>query len=233
MFKKRKKEEDVETEPRAKWHQRFRRAIGNYFLTGLLVIAPLGVTYLLLKFLIGLTDSLIPRKFHPDTLLGFNIPFLGTILALLLILLVGVLARNLVGKRVVTYSEALISRIPLVRSIYQAVKQLMEAIFVHNKDSFQRAVLLEYPRRGIYSLGFITGGTTESLKIDKSRRYLNVFVPTTPNPTSGFFLVVPEEEVLLLDISVEEAFRALISAGIATSNEPPQILRVPDEPEKG
>jgi uncharacterized membrane protein len=189
----------------------------NYFFTGLLVILPIFITVYVIWFLIRGIDVVL--KYVPSHYLPFQVPGLGLILVVLLIFVVGVLARNFVGRKVVQFWENMVDRIPLVRIIYAGVKQLLEAFFVQKSDAFKRVALLEYPRKGIYVLGFITGickGETQA-KTDKSM--INVFVPTTPNPTSGFYVLVPEDELIILDMSVENAFKVLISGGILSPNE--------------
>ena len=197
-----------------KW---FKAKIRAYFLAGLLVIVPLGVTLLVISAILRLMDrilDLIPSKFHPGTYLPFKIPGLGFVLALLLVILTGVLVRNYIGRRVVAFGEYLLSTIPLVRPLYLAVKQLIQAIFGDTHDAFKRAVLVEYPRKGVYALAFVTGQVSEELRLETDRKMINLFLPTTPNPTSGFYLVVAEEETIPLSISVEDAFKLLISGGV-------------------
>lgn len=193
----------------------------NYFLTGLLVIVPLGITFFVLKFIIGLADGLIHvvpknvQEMYPI----FKVPGLGMVIALTLIMMVGFLARNFVGRKLVNLGERIISRIPLVRSIYSASKQLLETIFAGTDDQFEHVVILEYPRKGVYSLGFVTGRvpTLTSKKIEGP--LLSVFIPTTPNPTSGWYILVPACEVIPTKLSVEEGFKIIISAGMAMPKE--------------
>lgn len=195
----------------------FKTKIRAYFLAGLLVIVPLGVTLLVISAILRLMDrilDLIPLKFHPETYLHFKIPGLGLILALLLVMLTGVLVRNYIGRRVVYFGEYLLSTIPLVRPLYVAVKQVIQAIFGETHDAFKRAVLVEYPRKGVYALAFVTGQTSGELKVKTEGKMLNVFLPTTPNPTSGFYLVIAEADTIPLSISVEDAFKLLISGGV-------------------
>ena len=175
----------------------FKTKIRTYFLAGLLVIVPLGVTLLVISAILRLMDrilDLIPLKFHPETYLHFRIPGLGLILALLLVMLTGVLVRNYIGRRVVYFGEYFLSTIPLVRPLYLAVKQVIQAIFGETHDAFKRAVLVEYPRKGVYALAFVTGQTSGELKVKTEGKMLNVFLPTTPNPTSGFYLVIKDSQ---------------------------------------
>ncbi len=194
----------------------------TYFLAGLLVIVPLGVTLLVISAILRLMDrvlDIIPPKFHPETHLPFKIPGLGFILAMLVVMLTGFLVRNYIGRRVVAFGEYLLSTIPLVRPLYIAVKQLIQAIFGDTHDAFKRAVLVEYPRKGVYALAFVTGQTSGVLKVNTEGKMLNVFLPTTPNPTSGFYLVIAEAETIPLSISVEDAFKLLISGGVVEPGE--------------
>jgi len=202
--------------------KRLRTNLKNYFLTGLLVILPIFVTGYVIWFLIRIMDALlqyIPLKFHPTTYIHFHLPGLGLILVVILIFIVGILARNLVGRKIVHFGENLVDRIPFVRILYTGVKQLLEAFFVQEKSSFKRVALLEYPRRGIYVLGFVTGESRGEAQAKTDKKMINVFVPTTPNPTSGFYILIPEEELIALDMSVEDAFKLLISGGILSPSE--------------
>ena len=195
----------------------FKAKIRAYFLAGLLVIVPLGVTLFVISAILRLMDrvlDLIPPKFHPETYLPFKMPGLGLILALLLVMITGVLVRNYIGRRVVAFGEYVLSTIPLVRPLYVAVKQLLQAIFGDTHDAFKRAVLIEYPRKGVYALAFVTGQTSGDVLLKTNGKMLNLFLPTTPNPTSGFYLVIPEEDTIPLSIGVEDAFKLLISGGV-------------------
>ncbi len=192
----------------------FRR----YLIAGLLVWVPLGITWFVIKFMIDLMDRtllLLPPDFRPENLLGFRVPGLGVVLTIVILLVTGIVVANLVGRTLVRMGERLLARIPLVRSIYSGVKQVMETMFSDSGKSFRSVVLIEYPRKGIWTLAFLTGeqGTRESE--DKiGRRVSHIFVPTTPNPTSGFFLMVPTDDVLILEMSVDEGLKMIISAGV-------------------
>lgn len=188
------------------------------FLAGLAVIIPVGITLYILFFLIDVMDSLlnvIPHSYQPDTLLQFHLPGLGIIVTVFLVLVCGLIVRSYIGKALVRLGENFVEKIPVVRSIYQAVKQVAHSMLMDKSRSFKKAVLIEFPRRGLYSVGFITGSPDGEIK-EKigGDNYISVFVPTTPNPTSGFFMVVPMDELIFLDMSVEEAFTLIISAGI-------------------
>ncbi len=192
----------------------FRR----YLIAGLLVWVPLGITWFVIKFMIDLMDQtllLLPPDFRPENLLGFRVPGLGVVLTIVILLVTGIVVANLVGRTLVRMGERLLARIPLVRSIYSGVKQVMETMFSDSGKSFRSVVLIEYPRKGIWTLAFLTGeqGTRESE--DKiGSRVSHIFVPTTPNPTSGFFLMVPTDDVLILEMSVDEGLKMIISAGV-------------------
>lgn len=194
-----------------------RTIIKNYFLTGLLVILPIFVTVYVIWFLIRVMDVVlkyIPPKYLPETYLPFQIPGLGLILVIILIFAVGLLTRNLAGRRVVHIWENMVNRIPLVRIIYLGVKQLLEAFFIQKNQAFKRVALLEYPRRGVYVIGFITGESKGEVQSKTNKNMINVFVPTTPNPTSGFYIIIPEDELIILNMTVEDAFKLIISGGI-------------------
>jgi len=163
------------------------------------------------------TLAFLPMRFHPDTYLPFPIPGLGIIFTLGIIQLVGLLSANLFGRKVVKTYERVLDRIPFVRGVYVAVKQLLEQILSPNSDRFRRAVLVEYPRKGIYSIGFVTGLDEGDLQAKTTEKVLNIFLPTTPNPTSGYYLLIPEEDAIPLDLTVDQAFKLIVSAGMVGS----------------
>lgn len=197
-----------------------KRKIKNLFLTGLAVIVPIGISVYVLFFLIQIMDNLllvIPEEYQPDKVLGVHIPGLGIIFTVLLILLCGLLTKSYLGKKAVSLGEYLVGRIPVIRTIHQASKHVVDSFIIGKTHSFQRVVLVEYPRRGLYSLGFITGVAGSEIADKVGRGCLSVFIPTTPNPTSGFFLLIPEEELVPVSITVEEAFVMIMSVGIVNS----------------
>ena len=199
-----------------------RATLKRRFLTGLLVVVPLYLTYYIISVLVNFMDrllSFLPARFHPDTYLPFHIPGLGVIFTILFIFIVGVFATNLFGKRMVEIWESLLVRIPLIRSVYSASKQLIEAFFVTNRDGFRRVVLVEYPRKGVFVLGFVTGVTEGEVQRVTEEKVVNIFLPTTPNPTSGFYILVPEKDTIPLKMSVEDAFKLIISGGMVTPKE--------------
>jgi len=161
----------------------------------------------------------IPTKYLPETYLHIHVPGLGLILVVILVFVIGLLARNIVGRKIVRLGENIVDRIPLVRVLYAGVKQLLEPLFLQKTDAFKRVALLEYPRRGAYVLGFITGESKGEVQSKTSKNMINVFVPTTPNPTSGFYILIPEDELILLNMSVEDAFKLIISGGIVSPPE--------------
>lgn len=191
----------------------------NYFLTGFIVCAPLAITLYLTWSFVGWVDSwvkpYIPAKYSPDTYLPFAIPGFGLIVALVLITVIGFLTANIIGRTVISYGEHLLDRMPLVRNVYRGLKQILETVLSNKANSFKQVGLIEYPRKGLWALVFIasdTGGEIQNLLPSQSS--LSVFLPTTPNPTSGFLLFVPREDVVLLSMSVEEGAKLVISAGL-------------------
>jgi len=190
----------------------------RYFISGLLVWLPIWVTILVIKFLVdilGNTVSLLPHRYQPDTLIGVHVPGIGVAITLLVIFFTGVLVANFIGSRMVVIWDAMISRIPLVRSIYMGVKQVTETLFTPGGTSFRKVLLVEYPRVGMWSLAFQTGeGTAEIEKSLNGEAMLSIFIPTTPNPTSGFLMMVPRKNVIELEMSVEQALKFVISLGV-------------------
>lgn len=194
---------------------KINRIFKKYFLTGMLVIIPLWITIVVLQAFIHVTDSalnILPKVINPQTYIP--IPGIGVIIAFILIIVVGAVASNYFGNKILIYGENLLNKIPFVRTIYQGVKQLMEGTLSNRDSIFSRVVLVEFPRKGMYFIGFVTG-TTIQKSGGTEKKFLKVFIPTTPNPTSGFFCMLPEEEAQYLDISVDEAFKLIISAGFA------------------
>jgi len=201
--------------------RRIKIHLKRYFLTGLLVVVPLGITFYILKIVIGWADSmlaLVPPSVHPDTYLPFHLPGLGLIFTVIAVIIIGVVTTNIIGKKLVSIGEMIVDKIPLVRSIYIAVKQLLETMFSHKTDTFKRVVLIEYPRKGLYSIGFVTGGGSDEIQRKTDRKVINLFVPTSPNLTSGYLIIVPEEDTIPLEMDVESAFKLVISGGMVTSD---------------
>ena len=193
------------------------KRIRRYLVAGILVWVPLAVTYTLLRFVVGLMDRtllLLPRKFRPEELLGFQIPGLGVILTIIVLLVTGLLAANFVGRAFVGGWEALLDRIPVVRSIYSAAKNFAEIVFSDSSQSFKQVLLIQYPRKGLYSLAFQTSTELGEVRGRTGEDVVCCFVPTTPNPTSGFIVIVPKKDVTVLDMDVDEALKMIISLGV-------------------
>ena len=189
----------------------------KYFITGLLIWIPLAITMMVLAWIVGTLDQillLLPEPLRPDTLLGIHIPGLGVLLTLLILLLTGLIAANVLGQRIVIYWELLLARIPVVKSIYYSVKQVSDTLFSSNGQAFRKALLIQYPREGAWTIAFLTGKPGGAPAQHLSGDYVSVYVPTTPNPTSGFFLMLPSRDVVELDMSVDEALKYIISMGV-------------------
>ena len=192
-------------------------ALRKYIIAGLLVWLPFAATIVIVKFLIDLMDKtvlLLPPEWQPANLLGFSIPGFGVIIALSILLLTGMLAANLFGRRFVEMWERILNRIPLVRSIYSSVKQISSTIFDPSGKSFRKVVLLEYPRKGLWSIGFLTNDSMGDELCSVDDTLVSVFIPTTPNPTSGFIIMTRKDEITELNMNVEEAFKFVISMGV-------------------
>jgi uncharacterized membrane protein len=194
--------------------------IRRWFFAGLMVLVPLGVTVFVVEFLVGLLDRsllLLPESWRPESLFGYRIPGLwGLVLTATVVLGVGFLADNILGARVVRWAESMLARVPLVRSVYTGTKKLADMVLGEGGTSFRQVILLQYPRQGLWTLGFITGAPLQEAVTRTGRELVTAFVPTTPNPTSGFIILVPREEVIVLDMSIEEAMRMVISLGVVT-----------------
>jgi uncharacterized membrane protein len=193
----------------------------RYIVAGLLVWLPLAVTFKLLEFVIaqmdGWLDSFLawlPPNYHPEQLLGIDIPGLGVIFTFLLLVITGMLAANFVGRAFMTGWESLLDRIPIVRAIYSAVKKFAEMVFSDTSQSFKRVLLIQYPRKGIYSLAFQTSSQLGEFQEHVGEEVICTFVPTTPNPTSGFIIIVPKKDVIVLDMEVDQALKMIISLGV-------------------
>ncbi|MBF6058038.1 MULTISPECIES: DUF502 domain-containing protein [Thiomicrorhabdus] len=192
--------------------------IKRYLIAGLLVWLPLGVTIAVIKFLVDLFDRsllLLPHQYRPEQLFGMEIPGLGVVLSIVLVLITGVFVANLLGSKLVGIWESFLSRIPLVRSIYTAVKQIAEAVFGSGEQTFQKVYLVEYPRKGLWTLAFQTSSQRgEAQRKTGIEDTVNLFVPTTPNPTSGFFIMASRHEMVELDMNVDDALKMVISGGV-------------------
>jgi uncharacterized membrane protein len=185
----------------------------KFFIAGLLIWAPIGITVWVITAIVSTLDNIVPEGLRPEALFGQAIPGFGVVAVGLLIFVTGVLAANLLGRRLVLVWEGLLARIPLVRSIYSSVKQVSDTILAPNGQAFRQAVLVQYPRYGSYTVAFVTGSPASELLPHLPGECISVYVPTTPNPTSGFFLMMPREEVIPLNIPVDKALKYVVSMG--------------------
>jgi uncharacterized membrane protein len=205
----------------------------RYLVAGLLVWVPAMVTVLVLRFLVRILDQtlkLLPPKYQPEVWLGFNIPGLGIVLTLVVLLVTGMFVANFVDRALLEGWESLLGRIPLIRTLYSGVKQVAEHLFDENGKPFKQVVLVEYPRRGMWSLGFLTSERTgEPHARTEEPQLVSVFVPTTPNPTSGFLVMTPRNDVLMLDMKVDDAMKMIISMGVVIPAWKEQLARLGDE----
>lgn len=194
------------------------RSLRKHLVAGLILWVPLLITFIILRALIAIVDRtlvLLPPTWRPDALLGFHVPGLGLLLALLILFLTGVFAANFAGRRLLEGWDRLLSRIPVVRSVYSGAKQVAETLFSDSSTAFKRVMLVEYPRRGVWSLCFQTAESLAEVQDRTAEDVVCVFVPTTPNPTSGFILFVPRQEVVPLSMTVDEGLKMIISLGVA------------------
>jgi uncharacterized membrane protein len=197
----------------------------RYLITGLLVLVPLVITIWVLRTLIGVMDQsllLLPNAWHPQVLFGANIPGLGTLLTIFIVLVTGVVATNFFGKRIIQFWEGVLARVPVVKSIYYSVKQVSDTLFSDNGQAFRKAVLVQYPRQGSWTIAFLTGQPGGDVANHLRGNYVSVYVPTTPNPTSGFFLMLLRADVIELDMSVDDALKYIISMGVVTPDNLPE-----------
>ncbi len=197
--------------------------VRKYLLAGLVVWLPILATFGILHFIVELLDqtiSLLPKSYQPEQLFGFRMPGLGVVLSLLLLFFTGLVARNYFGQRLVTWSESLLDKIPLVRSIYNASKQIIQAILGTNSQAFRKVLLVQYPRKGMWSMAFQTGVTNDVMNEQVGKELVSIFIPTTPNPTSGFLMMVPKAEVIELSMTIDEALKYIISLGMMQPENP-------------
>jgi uncharacterized membrane protein len=198
-----------------------KKKLKRIFLTGLAVVIPAGVTLYILSFIIDVMDNLlrvIPQQYQPDNLFGVHVPGLGAIVTVILIFICGLVTTSYFGNRMVRFGERLVGKIPFVRSIYQAIKRIADSLFMDKARSFKKVVMVEYPRPGVYSIGFVTGTPNGEIqkRIGQKTPCVGVFMPLALTPTTGFFIMVPADELIELRMTVEEAFTLIISAGIVT-----------------
>ena len=191
------------------------RKLRNYFITGVVVLIPIGITLYLTLFIVKVSSKILPAEVNPNSYLPFSIPGLEIIISIIIITLIGWLSLSFLGKRLVNLVDSIFTRIPFLRTIYSAIGQMTQT-FAKQKDSKKSVVLVEYPRKGSWAVGFATQDNQGEISKKTTKNLVNVFIPTTPNPTSGFLLMFPKDEVLFLDMNFEEASKFIVSAG--TSN---------------
>lgn len=198
----------------------FGQRLRAYLFAGILVTAPIFITFYLAYVIVTFVDSkitpLIPAQYNPETYLPFALPGLGLVVLILALILVGAVTASFFGRLWVRISDRLLSQMPVIRNVHSAVKQILETILAQQSNAFREAVLIEYPRRGIWAIGFLTGQTKGEVQNLTEEDCINVFLPTTPNPTSGFLLFVPSKDLIRLDMNVEDAIKMVISGGIVT-----------------
>ncbi|MEO7159925.1 MAG: DUF502 domain-containing protein [Polaromonas sp.] len=198
-------------------------SIRRWLLAGLLVLVPLAITLAVLNWIVGTLDQtllILPVAWHPDRLLGFHLPGFGVLLTFGIVLLIGALASNFLGKKLLLVGNALLRRIPIVRSIYSSVKQVSDTLFSENGNAFRKALLVQWPREGVWTIGFLTGLPGGDVVNHLLGDYLSVYVPTTPNPTGGYFVMLKKTECIELKMSVDEALTYVISMGVVVPAKP-------------
>ena len=192
-------------------------AIRKWLLAGLLVLVPLAITAWLLNWFVATLDQtleILPGDWHPDKLIGYHIPGFGVLLALAIVLIIGAVASNFLGRKLVSWWDALLGRIPIVRSIYSSIKQVSDTLFSENGNAFRKALLVQWPREGVWTIAFQTGSPGGDVVNHLAGDYLSVYVPTTPNPTGGYFVMLKREDCIELKMSVDEALTYVISMGV-------------------
>lgn len=217
---------DSEDKPRRRFWQRLR----NYFITGIIVTAPIVLTIYLVTLVVSLIDQkvlpLLGARYNPETYLPFAVPGIGVLIFVVAITIIGWLTTGLVGRRIVRLGETILERMPVIRSVYSALKQIFETVFSQSSRAFRDVVLIPYPREGCWALGFATGTTKGEVQDAIRDEVVNVFLPTTPNPTSGFLLFLPKKDVIFLKMTVEQGIKLVISGGVVT----PDLLDEEVEP---
>lgn len=199
----------------------------KYFITGLLILVPLAITAWVLNLVISTMDQsllFVPERWQPRTLIGFDIPGLGTLLTVVIVFLTGLLTNNLVGNYVVRLWEKLLTRIPVVSSLYSSVKQVSDTLFSSSGNAFRKAVLIPYPHQNSWTIAFLTGTPGGDVKNHLVGDYVSVYIPTTPNPTSGFFLMMAKKDVVELDMSVDAALKYIVSMGVVAPEDAPKSV---------
>lgn len=199
----------------------------RYIITGLLVLVPLVITLWVVKTLVGIMDQsllLLPQGWRPEALLGYAVPGIGALLTVLIVLVTGMIATNFFGRRIILFWEGLLARVPVVKSIYYSVKQVSDTLFSDSGQAFRKALLVQYPRAGCWTIAFQTGSPSGDVARHLPGEHISVYVPTTPNPTSGFFLMMPVDEVVELDMSVDDALKYIISMGVVSPADKSSLL---------
>ena len=191
--------------------------IRNYFISGLVIWIPLGLSVLLIKFFIDLTDSVVPIAYRPSHLIGMDIPGFGILFIFVIVFITGLFTTNLIGKKLVIFWDKLLNKIPGFRSIYNTIKQVSDTVLT-SSSNFEKVLLIEYPRPGLWTIAFQTGNYRGEVEKHIGEPIVNIYVPTTPNPTSGFFIMLPKEAVKELDMSIDDALKLIISGGIVLPN---------------
>ncbi len=189
----------------------------KYFITGLLVLVPLFITAWVIVSLVSVMDQsllLLPHKWHPKTLIGYDLPGIGAALTLLIIFITGLIARNIFGQQIILVWELFLSRVPVVKSIYSSVKQVSDTLFSDSGNAFRQAVLIQFPHQDVWTIAFITGQPGGEVSDYLQGDYVSIYVPTTPNPTSGYFLMIEKNRVKELDMTVDQALKYIISMGV-------------------
>ncbi len=201
--------------PKKEKKRSFLARIRNYFIAGVVVLIPIGITVYLTLFLVSISSKILPKEINPNHYLPYNIPGLEIIISLILISLIGWLSLSFIGKKLLEIFENILKKIPILRTIYSAIGQMTDT-FTNTEKERKNVVLVEYPRKGSWAVGFATKDNVGEITDKTNRKLVNVFVPTTPNPTSGFLIMFPKEDLIYLDMSFEEASKFIVSAG--TSN---------------
>ena len=205
----------------------------RYLIAGLLVWVPLGITFFVIKFLLDLMDRLLlllPVEWRPETVFGFSIPGVGLVIAVAILLVTGVIVANLLGRTLLNLWESFLAQIPLVRTVYSSVKQILTSLLSTGSHSFRKVLLIEYPRKGIWTVCFQTGPAANEIQAHLEKETLTVFVPTTPNPTSGFIIMVAKEDARELDMDIETALKLVMSLGIAANTDGQAVDSVHSKP---
>jgi uncharacterized membrane protein len=198
-------------------------ALRKWLLAGLLVVVPVAITLSVLNWIVGILDQtllILPQSWHPDRLLGIHIPGFGVLLTLAILLIVGAAASNFIGKRLVVLGDRIVSRIPVVRSIYSSVKQVSDTVFSEGGNAFRTAVLVEWPRPGVWTIAFVTGSPGGDVVNHLPGDYVSVYVPTTPNPTGGYFVMLRKSDCIELKMSVDDALKYVVSMGVVVPTSP-------------